>query len=228
MKNLLYLLLLTVFFSYGNTLHGQSWFEKYTKQKTLYEGDNEELVRNISNKKFRDDFSGNIEKIILCHYAIDLDNKYNEKDKYYREIISLAKKDLEKKGYKVEVVWYNKDRSQFRNSETVSKSSFSDFGKIAIVEIAACCNYASILRSETNDKTVGAVKDVSGRTVAEYTTPSRYSYYEYYYDTYVYMWVWAYHQYASVECNSKTNRNNKYYKFSACLKPLLKNIPKRR
>jgi len=228
MKNLLYLLLLTVFFSFGNILHGQSWFEKYTKQKTLYEGDNEELVRNITNKKFREDFSRNIEKIILCHYAVDREKNYDEKDKYYREIIGLAKKDLEKKGYKVEVVWYNKDRNQYINSETIRKSSFTESGKIAVVEIAVFCDYSNVLRSETNDRTVGAVKDASGKTVVEYTTPSRYSYYEYYYDTYTYMWVWVYHQYASVMSNSETNRSKSYYKLSACLKPLLKDIPKRR
>lgn len=210
---------------YDPNWNDNSWFDKYTKYKALYEGDSEELVCNLRNKKYSEDFAKNIKKIILCNYVVDL-NSGSKDAKYYESIISEARKDLIKKGYEVEVVWYNKSESQYKNSETIKKKPARE--EVAIVEISAGCDSSSKKYSGTTNETVGVIKDSNGKTVAEYQAPSSYSYREYTYTTEVHMWVKPYYQKTEVRGFGYSYQSLRGYVFTRSLKWLLKDIPKRK
>lgn len=210
---------------YDPNWNGNSWFDKYTKYKALYEGDSEELVCNLRNKKYSEDFAKNIKKIILCNYVVDL-NSGSKDAKYFESIISEARKDLIKKGYEVEVVWYNKSESQYKNSETIKKKPTRE--EVAIVEISAGCDSSSKKYSGTTNETVGVIKDSNGKTVAEYQAPSSYSYREYTYTTEVHMWVKPYYQKTEVRGFGYSYQSLRGYVFTRSLKWLLKDIPKRK
>jgi len=132
---------------------------------------------------------------------------------------------LVKKGYEVEVVWYDQNNLQYRNSETIKNKPAR--GEVAIVKITAGYDFSSKKYSTSTNETVGVIKDASGKTIVDYQAPSTSSYRENYYTTVVHMWVWPYYQKQSVGGFSYRYTNTRDYNFLFGIRVLLKDIPKR-
>lgn len=136
----------------------QSWTGKFTKSPSELKSQNDEFTRSLNNPLFKKAFSENVRKIVICHYTQD-------RTGYYTDILDEAIKFFMKKGYEVEVVWYNKDYTMFKTSDfNKSSKTGDDVAFVSIVGYRASKDYYTTDYSET---TVGRVTDATGKTVYE-------------------------------------------------------------
>jgi hypothetical protein len=138
--------------------NAQSWTDKFTKAPSEFKSLNNDLTRSLKNPLFKKAFSENVRKIVICHYTQD-------KTGYYSDILDEAIKIFMRKGYEVEVVWYNKDYSMFKSSDFYKESQTGD--DVAFVSIAAYRASKDYFTDDYSETTVGRVTDATGKTIYE-------------------------------------------------------------
>ena len=105
----------------------------------------------MKNESFKKDFAQNIKRIVLCHVSTD-------RKGFYPDVLNEALRVLEKKGYEVEVVWFNKELTMHFDSKFYRESVSSD--DIVFMDIICQRISHEYLVTDYSEKTVGRVTDM--------------------------------------------------------------------